>query len=34
MLIVISAAAYSNQRGELLARNRETLIFQPQEASR
>jgi N-terminal half of MaoC dehydratase len=34
MLIVISAATYSNQRGELLARNRETLIFQPLEASR
>ena len=34
MLIVISAATYSNQRGELLARNRETLIFQPLEAAR
>ena len=34
MLIVISAATYSNQRGEMLARNRETLIFQPLEASR
>jgi hypothetical protein len=34
MLIVISAATYSNQRGELLARNRETLIFQPLEVSR
>jgi hypothetical protein len=34
ILIVISAATYSNQCGELLARNRETLIFQPLEASR
>jgi acyl dehydratase len=34
MLIVISAATYRNQRDELLARNRETLIFQPLEASR
>jgi len=34
MLIVISAATYSNQRGELLARNRETLIFQPLEVAR
>ena len=34
MLVVISAATYRNQRGELLARNRETLIFQPLEASR
>ncbi len=34
LLVVISAATYSNQRGELLARNRETLIFLPLEASR
>lgn len=34
MLIVISAATYANHRGELLARNRETLIFQPLETSR
>jgi acyl dehydratase len=34
MLIAISAATYRNQRDELLARNRETLIFQPLEASR
>ncbi|HVB79455.1 MAG TPA: MaoC family dehydratase N-terminal domain-containing protein [Candidatus Binataceae bacterium] len=34
MLVVISAATYSNQDGNLLARNRETLIFQPLEASR
>jgi len=34
MLVVISAATYTDQRGELLARNRETLIFQPLEASR
>ena len=34
MLIVISAATYSNQHGELLARNREALIFQPLEAAR
>ena len=31
MLIVIAAATYSNQRGERLASNRETLIFQPLE---
>jgi acyl dehydratase len=29
MLIVIAAATFANQRAELLARNRETLIFQP-----
>ena len=34
MLVVISAATYCDQRGELLARNRETLIFQPLEAAR
>jgi hypothetical protein len=34
MLVVISAATYTNQRGDMLARNRETLIFQPLEASR
>ena len=34
MLVVISAATYTNQRGEMLARNRETLIFQPLEVSR
>jgi hypothetical protein len=34
MLVVISAATYANQRSELLARNRETLIFQSLEASR
>jgi acyl dehydratase len=31
MLIVMAVAAFSNQRGEMLARNRETLIFQPLE---
>ncbi|MGH7988258.1 MAG: FAS1-like dehydratase domain-containing protein [Candidatus Binataceae bacterium] len=31
MLIAIALATYSNQSGELLARNRETLIFQPLE---
>ena len=31
ILIVIAAAIYSNQRGVMLARNRETLIFQPLE---
>src|SRR5262249_2824325 len=31
MLIVTAIAAFSNQRGEMLARNRETLIFQPLE---
>ena len=31
MLIVVAVAAFSNQRGENLARNRETLIFQPLE---
>lgn len=34
LLVVIAAATYTNQRGELLARNRETLIFQPLGASR
>ena len=34
MLVVISAATYTNQRGEMLARNRETLIFQPLKSSR
>jgi acyl dehydratase len=29
MLIVIALASISNQQGEMLARNRETLIFQP-----
>jgi acyl dehydratase len=33
MLMVISAATYRDQRGDLLARNRETLIFQPLESS-
>ncbi|MGH8012426.1 MAG: FAS1-like dehydratase domain-containing protein [Candidatus Binataceae bacterium] len=31
MLIAIALASYSNQHGELLAHNRETLIFQPLE---
>jgi hypothetical protein len=31
---VIVAATFTNQDGEMLARNRETLIFQPLEASR
>ena len=31
MLIVIAVAVFSNQRGVMLARNRETLIFQPLE---
>ena len=31
MLIAIAVAAFSNQRGVMLARNRETLIFQPLE---
>jgi acyl dehydratase len=31
MLIVTAAATFSNQRSEMLARNRETLIFQPLE---
>ena len=31
MLVVISSATYSNNKGELLARNCETLIFQPLE---
>jgi acyl dehydratase len=31
MLIVIAVATFSNQRAEILARNRETLIFQPLE---
>jgi hypothetical protein len=34
MLVVISAATYTNRRGDLLARNRETLIFQPLEVAR
>jgi acyl dehydratase len=34
MLVVISTATYRDQRGELLARNRETLIFQPLETVR
>jgi hypothetical protein len=34
MLIVLTAATYTNQHGEPLARNRETLIYQPLEASR
>jgi acyl dehydratase len=34
MLVVIACATYTNQRGELLARNRETLIYQPLEAPR
>lgn len=34
LLVVIASAAFTNQRGEPLARNRETLIFQPLEASR
>jgi hypothetical protein len=34
MLVVISAATYTNQRGDMLARNRETLIFQPLEILR
>jgi acyl dehydratase len=32
MLIVIAVATFSNQCGEMLARNRETLIFQPLES--
>lgn len=32
MLVVTSVATYVNQRGDMLARNRETLIFQPVEA--
>jgi acyl dehydratase len=31
MLIAVAVATFSNQRGEKLARNRETLIFQPLE---
>ena len=31
MLIAIALATFSNHRGEMLARNRETLIFQPLE---
>jgi hypothetical protein len=31
---VIVAATFTDQHGEMLARNRETLIFQPLEASR
>ena len=34
MLVVISVATYTNQNGDMLARNRETLIFQPLQASR
>jgi N-terminal half of MaoC dehydratase len=34
MLIVLAAATYTNQHGERLARNRETLIYQPLEATR
>jgi acyl dehydratase len=34
LLIVIVAATFTDQHGEMLARNRETLIFQPLEASR
>lgn len=33
MLVVISSATYASKSGELLARNRETLIFQPLERS-
>jgi len=32
MLIVVAAATVTNQNGELLARNRETLIYQPIES--
>ena len=34
MLIVIATATYSNQKGHKLARNRESLIFQPLEPMR
>jgi hypothetical protein len=34
LLVAIATATYTNQRGELLARNRETLIYQPLEESR
>jgi acyl dehydratase len=34
MLIAIAVAAFSNQHGAMLARNRETLIFQPLENSK
>lgn len=34
MLVVIASATYTNQRGEMLARNRETLIYQPLETTR
>lgn len=34
MLIVLASATYTDDNGELLARNRETLIFQPIGASR
>ncbi|MBV8774021.1 MAG: MaoC family dehydratase N-terminal domain-containing protein [Deltaproteobacteria bacterium] len=34
MLIVFAVASYTNQHGEPLARNRETLIYQPLEGSR
>lgn len=34
MLVVIASATYTNQNGEMLARNRETLIYQPLETSR
>jgi len=33
MLIVIATASYTSQNGQMLARNRETLIFQPLEPS-
>jgi acyl dehydratase len=33
MLIVIALATFTDQHGEMLARNRETLIFQPLEPS-
>ncbi|MGH7932483.1 MAG: MaoC family dehydratase [Candidatus Binataceae bacterium] len=34
MLVAVAVGTYTNQRGELLARNRETLIFQPLEQLR